>query len=199
MPALPRRHFLQTSAALLAAGGFARLSVAQEPKTPPAGTPKAPARPPALQPEMVQALVGAAHRDLAKVRELVEQTPLLVNACWDWGGGDFETPLQAAAHIGRRDIAEFLLAHNARPDLFAAAMLGQLAAVRAALATDPRGPIAAAAIPGPHGFTLLHCAKQGGEKARPVYDWLLAAGVPEVTFKPLPFIWPAGTKPPGTT
>ena len=37
--------------------------------------------------------------------------------------------------------------------------------------------MSAAAVPGPHGFTLLHCAKQGGAGAQPVYDWLRAKGV----------------------
>lgn len=195
MNSLPRRRFLQTSAALVTTGAFASLAFAQETKAPPAGVPKASPKPPALPPEKVQAVVGAAHRSLDQVRDLVIATPLLVNACWDWGGGDFETPLQAAAHTGRREIAEFLLAHDARLDLYAAAMLGQLDFVKAALAVESRGVVAAAAVPGPHGFTLLHCAKQGGEKAKAVYDWLLASGVPEVMQRPLPYIWPAGTKP----
>jgi hypothetical protein len=108
------------------------------------------------------------------------------------GGGDFETPLQAAAHTGRREIAGYLLAHHARLDLYAAGMLGHLDFVRAALGPDI---VTAAAVPGPHGFTLLHCAKQGGEKAQPVYDWLIARGVPAVFHRPLPYIWPAGTAP----
>jgi len=50
-------------------------------------------------------------------------------------------------------------------------------------------------VPGPHGFTLLHCAKQGAGLALPVRDWLIAQGVPDTPFRPLPFIWPAGTAP----
>ena len=45
-----------------------------------------------------------------------------MNASWDWGGGDWETGLGAAAHMGRRDIAELLLGRGARLDLFAAAI-----------------------------------------------------------------------------
>ncbi|MSU23194.1 MAG: ankyrin repeat domain-containing protein [Opitutus sp.] len=190
-----RRHFLATSATLLASGALAHLAVAQETKNPPPSIPKAPTKPPTLPPEKSQAIVGAAQRSLDQVRELVSVTPLLVNACWDWGGGDFETPLQAAAHTGQRAIAEFLLAHKARIDLYAAAMLGHLDLVKAALATDPRGLVLAAAVPGPHGFTLVHCAKQGGPTAKPVYDWLLASGVPATTMIHLPYIWPPGTKP----
>ncbi len=43
----------------------------------------------------VQATVGQSHRSLENVRKLVDETPLLANACWDWGGGDFETGLMA--------------------------------------------------------------------------------------------------------
>jgi hypothetical protein len=192
---LPRRQFLQSSAGLLASGAFlSLLSPSLLAQTPAATAPtKAPPpKPPALPPDKVQSVVGQAHRNLDAVRALVEETPLLANASWDWGGGDFETPLQAAAHTGGRAIAEYLLSQNARLDLYAAAMLGQLDFLKAAIAADPAK---LAAIPGPHGFTVLHCAKQGGEKARPVYDFLLAQGVPEVFQRPLPYIWPAGTKP----
>ena len=63
-----------------------------------------------------------------------EADATLANAAWDWGGGDWETGLGAAAHMGRRDIAELLLAHGARIDVFAAAMLDQVEIVRAMLA-----------------------------------------------------------------
>jgi len=139
----------------------------------------------------VQAVVGQAHRSLEKVRELVEATPLLVNACWDQGGGDFETPLEAAAHTGGRDIAEYLLSKGARPSLYAAGMLGQLELVKGFFAIDPQAHL----VPGPHGFTLYHCVKQGGPRAQPVLDWLLAQGVPAVAQRPLPYVWPEGTAP----
>ena len=153
--------------------------------------PQAPTKPPVLPPDKVQATVGQAHRSLEKVRELVEATPLLANACWDWGGGDFETPLEAAAHTGGREVAEYLLGKGARPSLYAAGMLGQLDAVKAFFAGNPQAHL----VPGPHGFTLLHCVKKGGEPAKPVLDWLLAQGVPDITLRPLPFIWPEGTAP----
>lgn len=196
-PSLDRRRFLRSSAQLLAGGSLVALVapslLAQATPAPAAPPPasKPPPKPPALPPEKVKEVVGQAHRSLEKVKQLVEETPLLANASWDWGGGDFETPLQAAAHTGGREIAEYLLSKNARIEIYAAAMLGQLDFVKAVLALNPK----AHEIPGPHGFTLLHCAKQGGEKAKPVYDWLLASGVPEVTFRPLPYIWPEGTAP----
>ena len=196
-----RRQFFHTSLHLAAGSVLAPLVfsplLAQTPipdstatKAPPKSAP--PPKPPKLLDDKVQGVVGEAHRSLERVREFVAETPTLVNARWDWGGGDFETPMEAAAHTGGRAIAEFLLAHNARFDLYGAAMLGQLDRVQAALGPDV---VSAAAVPGPHGFTLLHCAKQGGAPARPVYDWLVAHGVPEVFMIPLPYKWPAGTGP----
>lgn len=187
-----RRRFLHVSAGLVASGLLTNLVSAQDSLRPPPGLGKAPVKPPALPPDKVQTIVSHAHRSLDKVRELVEQTPLLVNACWDQGGGDFETPLQAAAHTGGREIAEYLLSHNARLDIYGAGMLGHLDFIKAALAQNPR----AHEVPGPHGFTLLHCVKQGGAPARPVYDFLLAQGVPEIFQRPLPYVWPAGTTKP---
>src|SRR5688572_22490454 len=42
---------------------------------------------------LVQEVVGAAHVNEARVRELVKSHPPLVNAWWDWGFGDWESPL----------------------------------------------------------------------------------------------------------
>lgn len=196
---LSRRRFLLGSASLVAAAPLAAFisprfnqqADTPAPAVPAAPRPKAPKPPPALPPDKVQAAVGQSHRSLESVMKLVDETPLLANACWDWGGGDFETALQAAAHTGQRAIAEYLLSKGARLDVFAAAMLGELGFVQATFALYPN----AHEIHGPHGFTLLHCAREGGEKARPVADWLIARGVPDVSRRPLPFIWPAGTGP----
>jgi hypothetical protein len=124
----------------------------------------APERPPALAAELVQSFVANAHGDLDAVRELLWQEPALVNAAWDWGGGDWETGLGAAAHIGRRDIALYLLDNGARLDVFAAAMLGYVDVVRAML--DARPDLRDAR--GPHGIPLAAHAEAGGEDAREV-------------------------------
>src|SRR5688572_3148689 len=58
----------------------------------------------------VREVVGASHRDLEKVKSLVDEHPALANATWDWGFGDWETPLGAASHVGQPEIAEYLLA-----------------------------------------------------------------------------------------
>lgn len=123
---------------------------------------------PALEASLVQEFVGNSHGDLNRVKELLAQCPSLINACWDLGGGDFETGLGAAAHMGRRDIAEYLLDNGARLDLFAAAMLGKLEIVKAALTTFPD----AINTPGPHGIPLIAHDKAGEEDAKQVLAYL---------------------------
>jgi len=130
-------------------------------------------KPPPIDPERVAEFVLKAHGDLGVVRQLLEQEPAIVNAAWDWGGGDWETALGAASHVGRRDIAEHLLEHGARMDVFAAAMLGETEIVRAMLDAQPELREAR----GPHGIHLLAHAEAGGEQAREVVDLLQAVGV----------------------
>ncbi len=123
---------------------------------------------PALVAKLVQEFVGIAHTDLERTKELLAQEPNLVNATWDWGSGDFETALGAASHMGRKDIANFLLEHGARLDIFAAAMLGKLDIVKAALEAYPD----AIRPPGPHGIPLIKHAEMGREDAKAVLDYL---------------------------
>jgi hypothetical protein len=126
----------------------------------------------ALDAELVQAFVGNAHGDLDKVKALLATEPRLLNAAQDWGGGDWETGLGAAAHVGRPDIATYLLAQGARIDLFAAAMLGKLEIVRAILTDDPE----ARHHPGPHGIPLMVHAVAGGAEAEAVVSYLESLG-----------------------
>src|SRR6266516_688414 len=126
------------------------------------------AAPAALDPTQVQAFVGNAHGDLDAVRAALDAEPQLANAAWDWGGGDWESALGAAAHMGRRDIAELLLEHGARLDIFAAAMLGEVEVVRAMLTAHPELRNAT----GPHGIPLRAHAEVGGEQALPVLELL---------------------------
>lgn len=166
-----RREFmgvvpLGLGAAVLAGAGVRAEAAAEEPSGEPwAGYPRQDA-------ELVREVVGASHRDEARVRELVELRPALVNAWWDWGFGDWESPLGAAAHTGRRSIAEFLLERGARLDLFAAAMLGYVEAVKAMVAASP----GVQRTLGPHGIPLLAHARVGGEAAAAVVEYLEALG-----------------------
>lgn len=123
---------------------------------------------PKQDPSKVSAVVGAAHRDLDTVRDLVDRHPALANAWWDWGFGDWESALGAAAHTGRRPIAEYLISRGARVDIFAATMLGWVDVVRGLIAASP----GIERTPGPHGITLLNHARAGGEAAKPVLDFL---------------------------
>jgi hypothetical protein len=130
-------------------------------------------RPLTLDAATVESFVAQAHGDLDAVRSMLEAEPALLNAAWDWGGGDWETGLGAAAHMGRRDIALFLLERGARMDVFAAAMLGEVGVVRAVLAVQP----AARDALGPHGIPLRAHAQAGGEEARAVVELLESAQV----------------------
>ena len=123
---------------------------------------------PALEAKLVEEFVGMAHGNLNRVKELLEQESGLINATWDWGGGDFETALGAAGHMGRKDIANYLLEHGARIDIFVAAMLGNLEIVKAALSAYPE----AKDVPGPHGIPLITHAEAGGEDAKAVLEFL---------------------------
>lgn len=122
----------------------------------------------ALDSTLVHEFVLQAHADVSRVTALLDQEPRLVNAAWDWGGGDWETGLGAAAHMGRKDIALALLGRGARLDVFAAAMLGKIAIIQAVLAAFP----GALHVPGAHGISLLQHARAGGEEASQVVAYL---------------------------
>jgi hypothetical protein len=127
---------------------------------------------PMQDPAMVKEMVTVSHGNATRVRELVEQHPALANASLDWGFGDWEDALGAAAHTGRREIAEVLLAHGARTSIFAAAMLGQLDVVKAFVAARP----GVQRTLGPHGITLLSHARAGGPDAAAVVRYLEEVG-----------------------
>jgi hypothetical protein len=128
---------------------------------------------PRIDEKLVESFVGNAHGDLDAVTRLLAQEPQLVHGAWDWGGGDWETALGAAAHMGRRDIAELLLEHGARLDIFAAAMLGEVEIVIAIVSAFPEMCEAR----GPHGIPLLSHAEKGGEQARAVVELLRSTAV----------------------
>ncbi len=163
---LSRRHLLALGTAGVAG---ARLH-AQAPQPPAPSAP--PPRPDPLPQGLVREFVGKAHTDLDATRTLLAEHPSLLNATWDWGGGDFETGLGGASHMGSRDIAEFLIGQGARMDLFTAVMLGRLDIVTPMLTAYP----ALLQSRGPHGLTLLHHARKGGEPARAVLDYLARLG-----------------------
>ena len=161
-----------------AAGGLVLLStplgvLAQTPTpAPPAPQQPVPKRPDPLPPAMVQDFVRKAHADLAGTKALLAEQPALLNATWDWGGGDFEMGIGGAGHMGNREIAEFLIGQGGRFDIFVAAMLGRIDIVRTLLTAYP----ALLQSKGPHGIPLLRHARAGGEPAREVADYLQSLG-----------------------
>ena len=125
-----------------------------------------------IAPAKVEAFVGNSHGDLEKVKALLNEEPTLVNSSWDWGEGDWETGLGAAAHTGQKGIAEYLISKGARLDIFAAAMLGKTRIVREILESFPEIKNA----PGPHGIPLVAHAKAGGKDAEEVVAILEESG-----------------------
>lgn len=115
---------------------------------------------------IVDQLVAAAHGDLATVRALLQDHPELANARARWD----ESPIQAAAHAGAREVAEFLLARGAPLEICTAAMLGLTDRVREMLRGDPR----LAHATGAHGIGVLYHAAVTGQIA--VAEMLVAHG-----------------------
>ena len=82
---------------------------------------------PPLDKELVKEFVIAGHKDLDKVKLMLQENADLLNACfnwkdWDWEGGcDQGVP----GHMGFRDMALYLLEQGARPTICVAAMLGR--------------------------------------------------------------------------
>jgi len=168
--AVNRKQFLRygllaTTAALGGQGLFAQVLA---PSASPGAPPVVPDRGPQIERALVKQFVIAGHGNLDKVKEMLPMQPALINATWDWGGGDFETALGGASHMGRPDIARFLLGNNARMDLFAAAMLGRLDIIKAAAAAFPN----ILRVPGPHKIPLIAHAEKGGADAVAVVEFL---------------------------
>ena len=132
--------------------------------------------------QLAQDFVIYAHSDLAMVKKLLDKEPGLLNATMDWGAGDWETGLGGASHMGNKEIVSYLLERGARMDLFCAAMMGQIDAVRSFLTLQPNLIDAK----GPHGFTLHFHAQVGGDDAQDVLDYLQS--IKEVELKPIPFL-----------
>lgn len=173
---LNRRAFLGATPAAgamtFAFFGFAPESFAAEGATAVESSPHFPRQ----NPEFVREIVGASHFNEERVRDLLAELPELAKSAWDWGFGDWETALGAASHTGRRAIAELLIAHGARPDLFTHAMLGHVDVVRACVKAHE----GIQRIPGPHGITLLAHARSGGPEAESVVNYLMEVGDADV-------------------
>ncbi len=151
-----RRHFLfQTLAgAAVVNTGFSAADA------PPLGIQQGGhARPASIEPSLTAHFVSAAHSDLPQVKALLTQEPKLIFATYDWGAGDWETALGAAAHMGDRPIAEYLLSQGARIDAFCAAMMGMTEVVVSLCRASPW----TARAHGPHRYSLMYHIGYSGD------------------------------------
>ena len=130
-------------------------------------------KPPALEKDIVKDFVIAGHGNFDKVKQMLQEHPSLLYATWDWGGGDFETALEGAGHVGNKEIANYLIEAGARTNMFVLTMLGKTSIVKPFLEQFPKFVFAK----GPHGLTLLHHAQKGGEDAKELLAYLGEKGL----------------------
>lgn len=127
--------------------------------------------------EQIRELVFAAHGDFDKTKKIIDANPLILNCANQGRKGDFETSIGAAAHMGRKDIADYLISKGARLDIFCHTFLGYHDFVKKLITDQPH----LLRSYGPHGLTLLHHAKVG--KHQDMMDWLQKKGLTETFFK----------------
>lgn len=111
--------------------------------------------------------VGNAHGNLARVKELLEQYPDIVNQNASWN----EYAIEAAAQTGNRPIIELLLSKGAPTNLCVETVLGHNDKVKALI----KGDAANARATGAHGISLLYHAVICSNKE--VAELILANGV----------------------
>ena len=127
-------------------------------------------KPPAINLEIVKEFVGVCHGKFDRAKEMLENNHLLLHVSYDWGGGDYESGIEAAGHVGNKEIAGYLLSKGARYNIYLASMLGHLEVVRQVLTFNP----SLLNSKGPHGFTMLHHAQKG--EATVVEEYLKSLG-----------------------
>lgn len=120
---------------------------------------------PATQQE-IDLFVNSSHGDFAKVKELLEKYPEIINCT----SSAQETALGAAAHTGQKMIAEFLLERGAPLDICTAAMLNKCKEVEQMLKADP----ALCNAKGSHGIPVMYFAALSGSAE--MAETLLACG-----------------------
>lgn len=128
-----------------------------------------------LPADKVKEFVISGHSNLGRVKEMLVEMPTLLYATWDWGGGDFETALEGAGHVGNKEIANYLINLGARTNLFVLTMLGKTAIVKSSLEAFPEYLKAR----GPHGFTFFHHAQKGGDDAKELLEYFEKKGLKE--------------------
>lgn len=107
---------------------------------------------------MIKELVIAAHGDLDFVKERISAEPRLANARFHQFD---EAPIEAASHMGRTDIAHYLLGSGAPLTIHCAVMLGLRETAEAYLRRDKT----LAVKPGAHGIPIMFHAAFSGDVA----------------------------------
>ncbi len=121
-------------------------------------------------PQAIRTFVLSGHGDFETVKSMLAEDPDLLNSQHQWGENDYETALTAAAHVGNKPIAEYLLSQGAPMDICVAAMLGRKDTVAKFLRDDP----ALANAKGAHQIPLLFHIALGGDTE--IADIVKAAG-----------------------
>lgn len=111
-----------------------------------------------LTPEIEREFMIAAHGNFERTKELLETYPDLMTINYKWGENNYETPIQAPAHVGHVPLTEYLLEQGAPLEICTAAMLGRTDVVKQILADDPEQIKAF----GGHGIPLLNHASISG-------------------------------------
>jgi hypothetical protein len=132
-------------------------------------------KPAPIKLEIVKEFVTVAHGQFDRLKEMLENDHLLLHVSNDWGGGDYESAIEGAGHMGNKEIANYLLGKGARYNIYLACMLGHLDIVRQVTTRNPN----LINSKGPHGFTMLHHAQKGGDEALAVAEYLKSMGAKE--------------------
>ena len=161
---LTRKKFLATGLVSISGGLLLpKFNIAQSSKPPP------------LDKGLVKQFVYEAHFSQENVEGMLEETPDLLNAVHNVGSWDWEDAVGAAAHMGKRDLALYLLSKGARMTICVAAGLGELTIVQSMIQAFPTMKNAK----GPHNISMLQHAKYGGEHAVQVVEYLESIGIKE--------------------
>ena len=132
-----------------------------------------PQKGPPLDKELVKEFVIAGHKDLDKVKSMLQENPDLLNSCYNWKDWDWEDAIGGAGHMGFRDMALYLLGQGARPTICVSAMLGNLDVVKTFITAFPQMKESV----GPHNISLMTHAIKGGDHAKQVVEYLESVGI----------------------
>lgn len=135
--------------------------------------------------DIIRQFLIDAHGNLDGVKATLAQHPALLHVAYAWSADDSETAIQAAAHMGNRPIAEYLLGLGAPLAIYTAAMLGRRDDVARILHDDP----AQAGARGGHGISLLsHVAMSGNtDIAQMIYEAGAREGINSALFGAISF------------